>query len=54
MLTNRWVLQLIQQVDYAFCIDLKDTYMHIPMVKHCHHILHLAWKKTLSVKDFAI
>ena len=31
------VQQLIQQVDYAVCIDLKDVYIHTYIVKqHCH------------------
>ena len=35
-------LQHIQQGDYAFLIELKDTYLHIPTVQqhHHHHILH--------------
>ena len=31
------VHKLIQQGDYAFSIDLKDAYLHNPIVKHCHN-----------------
>ena len=34
MPTIRQVQQLIQQGDYAFSIDHKDGYKHIPIVKH--------------------
>ena len=34
--TMRQAWQLIQQGDFAFSVDLKDVYMHIPFVK-CHH-----------------
>ena len=37
MPTIRHVQQLIQHGDYAFSIDLRDAYLHIPIVKH-HHI----------------
>ena len=37
------VCQLIQQGDYAFSIDLKDTYLHISIVK-CHSFLHFVWQ----------
>ena len=37
MPTIRHVQQLIQHGDYAFSIDLKDAYLHIPIVKHHHH-----------------
>ena len=33
MPTMRQVLQCIQQNDYAFSIDVRDTYLHIPIVK---------------------
>ena len=36
----RKVWQLIQQGDYAFSIDLKDVYLHITIVKYCHHFVH--------------
>ena len=40
MPTIRQILQLIQQGDYAFSIDLKDVCLHILIIKcHCH-ILH--------------
>ena len=39
MPTIRHVWQLIQHGDYAFSIDLQDSYLHIPIVKHHHHIL---------------
>ena len=31
------IWQLIQHGDYAFCIDLKEAYLHIPIVKCQHH-----------------
>ena len=37
--THMW--QLIQQGDYVFSIDLQDTYLHIPIVKHHHHFYDL-------------
>ena len=40
-LKNIW--QLIQQGDFAFSIDLQDTYLHVPIVKHHHHFLHFVW-----------
>ena len=39
MPTIRHVWQLIQLGDYAFSIDLQDTYLHIPFVKHHHPFL---------------
>ena len=39
MPTIRYVGQLIQCGDYAFSIDLKDAYLHIPIFKHHHHFL---------------
>ena len=43
MPTLRYVWQLIQHGDYAFSIDLQDAYLHIPIVK-CHHcLLHFVW-----------
>ena len=36
MPTIRHIWQLIQHGDYAFSIDLKDAYLHIPFVKHHH------------------
>ena len=41
--TVRKVGQLIQQGDFAFSIDLKDAYLHIPIVKHHHHFLKYVW-----------
>ena len=39
-LKNVW--QLIQQGDFAFSIDLRDAYLHVPIVKHhCH--LEVSW-----------
>ena len=29
--------------DYAFSIDLKDGYLHIPSVKRHHHFLQFVW-----------
>ena len=37
MPTVRQVWQLIQPGDYAFSFNLKDAYLHIAIVKHCHH-----------------
>ena len=43
MPTLKHVWQLIQYGDYAFSIDLQDTYLHIPIVKHHCHFLHFVW-----------
>ena len=48
------VLQLIHQGDYAFSIDLKDAYLHIPILKHHTTFYSLFGNKTLSVEGFAI
>ena len=40
-LKNVW--QLIQQGDFALSIDLQDSYLHIPIVKHHHHFLCFVW-----------
>ena len=54
MPTIRQEWQCIQQGNYAFSIDLKDTYLHIPIIK-CHHDFYFYLEKqTLSVKGFAI
>ena len=34
---------LIQHGNYAFSIDIKDAYIHIPIVQHHHHFLHFVW-----------
>ena len=39
MPTLKHVWQLIQHGDYAFSIDLKDAYLHVPIVKHHPHFL---------------
>ena len=36
-------VQLIQQGDYAFSIDLQDAYLHVPIVKHHRQFLHFVW-----------
>ena len=43
MPTLRHVWQLIQYGDYAFSIDLQDSYLYIPVVKHHCHFLHYVW-----------
>ena len=43
MPTLRHVLQLIWHGDYAFSIDLQDASLHIPTVKHHHHLLQFVW-----------
>ena len=43
MSTIRHVWQLIQHGGYAFFIDLQDTYLHIPIVKHHCHFLQFVW-----------
>ena len=42
MPTLRHVWQLILHGDYAFCINLQDAYLHIPIVKH-HRFLQFIW-----------
>ena len=44
MPTIRQVWLLIQQGDYAFPIDLMDSYLHISIVKHYHNFLRLVWQ----------
>ena len=46
MPTIRHVYQLIQYGDYVFSIDLQDSYLHIPIVKHHHHFLLYVWYNT--------
>ena len=43
MPTLKHVWQLIQHGDYAFSIDPQDAYLHIPIVKHHHCLLHFVW-----------
>ena len=40
-LKNVW--QLIQHDDFAFSIDLQDSYLHVSIVKHHCHFLHFVW-----------
>ena len=44
MPTIRQVWLLIQHGNYTFSIDLKDGYLHIPIVKHHHHFLCFVWQ----------
>ena len=44
MPTIRHVQQLIPCGDYAFSIDLKDSYLHIPIVKYHHPFLQFVWQ----------
>ena len=44
ILAIRKVGQLSQQGDYAFSIDLKVAYLHIPIVKHHHCLLPFVWQ----------
>ena len=44
MPTIKQVWQLIQQGDYAVSINLKDAYLHIPIVKHHHDFLWFIWQ----------
>ena len=44
MPTIRHVWQPIQCGEYSFLIDLKDAYLHIPIVKHHHHFYDLFGK----------
>ena len=43
MPTLKDVQQLVQHGDYAFSIDLRITYLHIPIVKHDHCFLCFVW-----------
>ena len=43
MPTIRHVWQLIQHGNYAFSIDLQDTYLCIPIVKYHCHFLQFVW-----------
>ena len=43
MPTLKTVWQLIQQGDFASSIDLQDAYLHVPIVKHYHHLLCFVW-----------
>ena len=45
--------QLIQPGDYAFSIDLKNAYLHIPIVKHHHHFFMICLTQySISVEGF--
>ena len=52
MPTIEQVWQLIEQGNYAFSIDIKDAYLHIPMVKH-HFFLYI-FGQILLMEGFAI
>ena len=55
MPTIRQVWLLLQQGDYAFSIDVKDSYLHIPIVKyHCHFFFVCLATQTISVEGFVI
>ena len=41
--TIRHVWQFIQHGDYSFSINLQGAYLHIPIVKHHHHLLRFVW-----------
>ena len=41
---------LIQQGDYANPSDLKDAYLHIPIIKH--HLLFMFGKRNITSKGF--
>ena len=49
----RQVWKHIQQGDYGYIIDVKDTCMHNPIAKH-HHFLHFLAQQTLSMEGFTI
>ena len=52
MLSSVWKLN--QQGEFAFPIDFKDAYMHIPIVK-CHFLFNIYLAKyTLSLEGFVI
>ena len=53
MCTITHVWQLIQHGDYAFSIDLQDTYLHSPIDKHYHKFFtfYLA-QYAISVESF--
>ena len=36
-------MQLVQQGDFAFSIDLQDGYLHVPIVTHHCHFLCFVW-----------
>ena len=40
---NFIIIIIIQQGNYAFFIDLKDTYLHSPIVKHHCWLLQFVW-----------
>ena len=43
MPTIKQVWLLVQPGDYAFSSDLKDVYLHFPIVKHHHNFLQFVW-----------
>ena len=51
MPTIRQVWHLIEQSNYAFfSVDLKDAFLHIPIVKNHHHFSWFVWQwKVLSL-----
>ena len=44
MPTIKQVQQCIEQVYYDFSIDLKDAYLHIPIVNHHCNFLQFTWQ----------
>ena len=42
--TIRQMWHIIQQDDYAYSFELKDTSLYIPIVKHHHIFLHIVWQ----------
>ena len=54
MPTISQVQLLIQQGDYAFSLDLKDTYLHILIVRHYHHFMVCLTTQTVSMEGFVL
>ena len=53
MFPIRHVWQVIHCGGYAFSIDFKDAYLHIPIVKHHHHFFTVCLAKyIISVESF--
>ena len=44
MPTIKQIWQCMQQGDYAFSVDLKDAYLHIPIQYASSSFLHFVWQ----------
>ena len=48
MPTMRQAWKPVQLGDYAFPVDLKDDFLHIPIVKHYHHFIQFSFTNVIT------